>query len=793
MNAEHSYRQSSGENPNDTSVEELEEILNDFTSLLEDSSKSSAPHQDIAHHQPNNNEANRKYDKRNNGNDHVVMSSPSHPGDSFSNGFKATRSPKNQEKEANNFPVNGHGVRSNNCPAMHHIERKHPPNNAGQHPIINASLHEISPTFSLPSFTKISANLLGASVSTNDDRVRKNEGQLVNNGLEMPMDGLILGASTASEGAQMQLQGKMTAQTSHYQGGNLNGRLAVEGSFDHCILGSDNVTREAKSETEKKCPNKPTTKTNDSTIVASAVITSPTLSSLSSGHHVPLPPQPSTPPPSQPAQCQLCGWNFDDEHFLQLHTALMHSGSHPDEEEGTTTTRTPWTDKLIRDSRDKRHSGALTPGANGHHPNALWPNQGDEKSCEEYGCRFCDEIFTSFDNYKIHLRSAHNDQRFICKTCGKLFKLRGSLLVHERVVHNPNGQGTFHCSICNRKFNNKYRRDIHEKSHGATDEFHPTVGEKLTCVKCNLDFNDRGSYDIHVAGHRFHCQVCSQGFETNSELVLHSVSHIRQSRGDPDSLLPTVPLKQGVTCSQCSKVFPTEIQLTQHMRLHTGGRHWECKVCQKSFTTKYFLKKHNRLHTGETPYRCKICDRAFTFQQSFHKHMLYHSDEKPYTCSQCGRSFKELSTLQNHERIHSGERPFQCETCGKSFRQRVSYLVHRRIHTGVMPYKCTVCGKCFRYKVTQRTHKCPGDSEETNELSPKPATPADQPIAKELSDHPNFPTLPNKLRQDLLKFRKQRTRNWKFTPKEETTTSEQAQPQPLFAEEVIRFSLPDHL
>lgn len=86
----------------------------------------------------------------------------------------------------------------------------------------------------------MSANLLGASVSTNDDRVRKNEGQLVNNGLEIPMDGLILGASIASEGdAQMQLQGKMTAQTSHYQGGNLNGRkLAVEGSFDQCIPGN---------------------------------------------------------------------------------------------------------------------------------------------------------------------------------------------------------------------------------------------------------------------------------------------------------------------------------------------------------------------------------------------------------------------------------------------------------------------------------------------------------------------------------------------------------------------------
>lgn len=45
----------------------------------------------------------------------------------------------------------------------------------------------------------------------------------------------------------------------------------------------------------------------------------------------------------------------------------MHSSSHP--EEGTT--RSLWADKLIRDSRDKHHSGVLVSGANNHHPNAL--------------------------------------------------------------------------------------------------------------------------------------------------------------------------------------------------------------------------------------------------------------------------------------------------------------------------------------------------------------------------------------------------------------------------------------
>ena len=39
------------------------------------------------------------------------------------------------------------------------------------------------------------------------------------------------------------------------------------------------------------------------------------------------------------------------------------------------------------------------------------------------------------------------------------------MLVHQRVVHNPNGPNVFHCSVCHRKINNKYRKDIHENRH----------------------------------------------------------------------------------------------------------------------------------------------------------------------------------------------------------------------------------------------------------------------------------------------------------------------------------------
>ncbi len=64
---------------------------------------------------------------------------------------------------------------------------------------------------------------------------------------------------------------------------------------------------------------------------------------------------------------------------------------------------------------------------------------------EKYPCRDCNLSFKNCDEFTSHLRSVHNDFRFVCHICAKMFKLKGSLLVHQRVVHqSAEGEG-HHC------------------------------------------------------------------------------------------------------------------------------------------------------------------------------------------------------------------------------------------------------------------------------------------------------------------------------------------------------------
>lgn len=123
--------------------------------------------------------------------------------------------------------------------------------------------------------------------------------------------------------------------------------------------------------------------------------------------------QPSSPP--NQVQCSLCGWNFDNDEFLKVHTVLMHS---------------------------KRNQAFLQRRL--------------KRVVDEYKCRECDSTFAAYEDFVSHLKQAHNDHRFVCHICAKIFKLRGSLLVHLRVVHNPLG---IIIVLFSRRPSNKWRQN----------------------------------------------------------------------------------------------------------------------------------------------------------------------------------------------------------------------------------------------------------------------------------------------------------------------------------------------
>ncbi|XP_068115099.1 zinc finger protein 91-like [Hyperolius riggenbachi] len=247
--------------------------------------------------------------------------------------------------------------------------------------------------------------------------------------------------------------------------------------------------------------------------------------------------------------------------------------------------------------------------------------------------------------------SHEGERRFSCSECGKRFKTKSFLIVHQR-VHT--GERPFLCSVCGKCFVQKSQLHTHQRTH---------TGERP-----------------------FSCSWCGKGFNQKNNLLTHERSH----RGECS-----------FSCSECGKSYMYRYQFLTHLRSHTGERPFSCLECGKRFMQKNHLLTHERSHRGESPFSCSECGKSFTRKESLLAHQSSHTTERPFSCSACGKSFSCKKYLLRHQRIHTGERPYSCSKCGKSFAAKQNAINHmKRTH-------CEVDGRFVRENPGVRGEESP--------------------------------------------------------------------------------------
>lgn len=220
------------------------------------------------------------------------------------------------------------------------------------------------------------------------------------------------------------------------------------------------------------------------------------------------------------------------------------------------------------------------------------------------------------------------------------------------------------------------------------------MGNEYKCAICNVIFEDYKSLTTHMNVHFTNhvCDVCGQGFMTDSRLKTHQVRHD----------LGSVP------CNICGKIFQSLILKTEHYyRVHKNATKHQCPECPDTF--KHYLQKLNHLtavHGVKTrEYKCEYCPKVFNLcsKRSIHTKSV-HLNIKRFTCEYCDKQFYHTNELKNHMLTHTGEKNHACQVCNRTFARRNTLRQHMRLHDTRLRYNCSFCEKTFAQRVCLRNH-----------------------------------------------------------------------------------------
>ncbi|XP_025900054.1 zinc finger protein 212-like [Nothoprocta perdicaria] len=174
-----------------------------------------------------------------------------------------------------------------------------------------------------------------------------------------------------------------------------------------------------------------------------------------------------------------------------------------------------------------------------------------------------------------------------CTECGKRFRLKINLIIHQR---SHAKEGPYECAVCEISFADKSHLDLHRSIHTDGRAFgakvwgnvHPELRIRPRKKLCGALYGGtpRLEHKEPWLG-----PVKSEPDARSPPSTQLSPNHRRQAHEKPLS-----------KCPVCRKNLSCTFSLQRHLRTHARDRPHHCSECKKSFTRSTHLKRHQKIH-----------------------------------------------------------------------------------------------------------------------------------------------------------------------------------------------------
>ncbi|KAK7880277.1 hypothetical protein WMY93_030644 [Mugilogobius chulae] len=316
---------------------------------------------------------------------------------------------------------------------------------------------------------------------------------------------------------------------------------------------------------------------------------------------------------------------------------------------------------------DKKEGSKSEDSDNDYEPKAepSSPSSSSTSSTSKnFTCSKCNKKFDYHCRLKAHVKRCLKSKkpRHQCPHCPEKFPSTQALMRHQVRAHNVLIKKKIECELCGRKFAHPSGMIYHMRSEHFEEK-------PFSCEKCGANFAAKSSLKNHMRLHTgekpYSCKECDMSFTVAAGLAYHIKKKHAQGKM--------------YVCQYCKAEFAQSIELTRHVRTHTGDKPYVCRECGKGYCQAKGLSDHlQTAHNSSEQHDCQKCCLSFSTLTEHQQHIQEVHPSMFHQCPECHKVFPSVSLLNKHKSTHVGSKLFSCDLCNKSYQQLSGLWYHNR-------------------------------------------------------------------------------------------------------------------